>query len=165
MKDLIPWGRDRKTPTRLQSGHHSPVLALQRDIGRIFDDFWHRIDHPDSGNGLLGTNWPTADVSETDKTIEVSVELPGMDEKDIEVSMSDDVLTIRGEKKTEIEKKEKGYYLSERSFGSFYRTIPLPAGVDTGKAEAQFKKGVLTITLPKAPEAEEKIKKIQVKGA
>lgn len=164
MKDLIPWGR--KSASSLATQNNNPVAALQRDIGRVFDDFWSRMDRPFGlPSGVFGGGWPTADVSESDKAIEVTVELPGMDEKDIDVSVTEDILTIRGEKKSETEKKEKGYYLSERSFGSFHRSIPLPASVDTSKVDAQFKKGVLTITLPKTPEAQEKIKKISVRAS
>lgn len=164
MKDLVPWGR--KSNSGLQSQSDNPVANLQRDIGRVFDDFWSSFDRPfGMTGGLLAGGWPTADVSETEKAIEVSVELPGMDEKDIDVSVTDDTLTIRGEKKSDTEKKEKGYYLSERSFGSFHRAIALPASVDTDKVEARFKKGVLTLTLPKTPEAQEKVKKISVRAA
>ena len=163
MKDLIPWGR--KTTGGLRNQNDNPVAALQRDIGRVFDDFWSRFDRPFGlSTGVLGGSWPTADVSETDTAIEVSIELPGMDEKDIDVSVSEDTLTIRGEKKSETEKNEKGYYLSERSFGSFHRSIALPASVDTNKVDAKFKKGVLTVTLPKTPEAQERVKKIQVRA-
>jgi HSP20 family protein len=165
MKDLIPWGRDRKV-TGSNGSNENPVATLQRDIGRVLDDFWSRFDRPlGLTNGFFAGGWPSADVSETDKAIEVSVELPGMDEKDIDVSVTDDMLTIRGEKKSESEKKDKGYYISERSFGSFHRSIPLPTSVDTRNVEAKFKKGVLTVTLPKTAEAQEKIKKIQVRAA
>jgi HSP20 family protein len=165
VKDLIPWNRWRKTPAPSNANDH-PVATLQRDISRVFDDFWTRFERPFGlMNGFLGASWPTADVSETDKAVEVVVELPGMDEKDIDVSVSDDVLTIRGEKKSETEKREKGYYLSERKFGSFHRSIPLPASVDKDKVDAHFKKGVLTVTLPKTPDAQDKVKKIQVRAA
>jgi HSP20 family protein len=165
VKDFIPWNRWRKTPAPSNANDH-PVVTLQRDIGRVFDDFWTKFERPFGlMNGFLGASWPTADVSETDKAIEVVIELPGMDEKDIDVSVSDDAITIRGEKKSETEKKEKGFYLSERKFGSFHRSIPLPASVDKDKVDAQFKKGVLTITLPKTPDAQDKVKKIQVRAA
>ncbi|MGE0283871.1 MAG: Hsp20/alpha crystallin family protein [Rhizobiaceae bacterium] len=164
VKDLIPWGR-RKEPAASNSNTH-PVATLQRDITRVFDDFWANFDRPFGlMNGFFGGAWPTADVSETDKAVEVVVELPGMDEKDIDVTVTDDVLTIRGEKKSETEKKEKGYFVSERNFGSFHRSIPLPAGVDTDKVDARFKKGVLTVTLPKTAEAQDKVKKISVRAA
>lgn len=164
MKDLIPWGR--KTVGGPRAQNDNPVATLQRDIGRVFDDFWSRFDRSFGlPSTLFGGNWLKADVSDTEKAIEVAVELPGMDEKDIDVSVTEDTLTIRGEKKSETEKKEKGYYLSERSFGSFHRSIALPAGIDIDNVDAQFKKGVLTITLPKTPEAREKVKKIQVRAA
>lgn len=163
MKDLIPWGR--KATANVPAPIDNPVAALQRDIGRIFDDFWTRMDRPfGPPSTLFGGGWPMTDVSESEKALEVSVELPGMDEKDIDVSLTEDALTIRGEKKSETEENEKGYYLSERSFGSFHRSIALPAGVDTSKVDAKFKKGVLTITLPKTPEAQEKVKRISVRA-
>lgn len=166
ISDLIPWGRDRNEVARQQGDGDNPLLNLQRDINRVFDDFWSRFDRPvGASNGLLSVTGPRTDVTETDEAVDVSVELPGMDEKDIDVSLSDDVLTIRGEKKAEREEKKKGYYLAERSYGSFYRSIPLPPGVDSEKAEARFKKGVLTVTLPKTPEAQAKVRKIEVKAS
>jgi HSP20 family protein len=166
ISDLIPWGRDRNEVARQQGDGDNPLLNLQQDINRVFDDFWSRFDRSAGvSNGLLSVTGPRTDVTETDEAVDVSVELPGMDEKDIDVSLSDDVLTIRGEKKAEREEKKKGYYLAERSYGSFYRSIPLPPGVDSEKAEAQFKKGVLTVTLPKTPEAQAKVRKIEVKAS
>jgi len=103
-------------------------------------------------------------VVETDKAIEVSIELPGMEMKDIEVTVNDDMLTVKGEKKIERQEEKKGYYLSERSYGAIYRTIPLPPGVDGEKAQASFKNGVLTIKLPQTPEAQAKVKRIEVKN-
>lgn len=166
ISDLIPWSRDRKEVARQQGRSDTPLLSLQRDINRVFDDFWSRFDRSAGAlNGLLSVTGPRTDVTEADGSVEVAVELPGMDEKDIDVSLSDDVLTIRGEKKAEREEKKKGYYLAERTYGSFYRSIPLPPGVDSEKAEAQFKKGVLTVTLPKTPEAQAKVRKIEVKAS
>ena len=164
IKDLIPWNRKGGEAARREDDN--PIVALQRDMNRVFENFWNRFD---SASGALerpfGPASPKADVAETEKAVEVSVELPGMDEKDIEVSVSEDVLTIKGEKKSEREEKEKGYYLSERSFGAFYRSIPLPPGVAANDAQAAFKNGVLTITVPKTPEARAKVKKIAVKTA
>ena len=108
---------------------------------------------------------PRSDVVETEDGIEVTVELPGLEQKDIEVSLSDEALTIKGEKKVERKDEKKGYYISERSYGSVFRSIPLPAGVDSDKAEASFKNGVLTVELPQRPEAKAKVKKIEVKTA
>jgi HSP20 family protein len=103
-------------------------------------------------------------VSETDKEIKVSAELPGMDEKDIDVSLTRDSLTIKGEKKQETEDKGEDYYRMERSYGSFTRSIPLPIEVDTDKVQATFKKGVLEITLPKTARAIQETRKIPVKA-
>jgi HSP20 family protein len=103
------------------------------------------------------------DVSEDLSAFTVTAELPGMSEKEIDLSISGDTLTIRGEKKEEKEDKNKNYYYSERSYGTFMRTIPLPQQIETNKVSASFKKGVLTITLPKTTAAVESTKKIEVK--
>ena len=108
---------------------------------------------------------PAVDVSETDKAYEITAELPGMDEKNVEVKLANDVLTIKGEKQDEKEEKRKDYYMRERSFGSFQRSFQVPDGVDADKIEANFKKGVLTVTLPKSTEAQKAEKKIAVKAA
>ena len=112
----------------------------------------------------IGAFHPNIDVTETDKEIRVSAELPGMDNKDINVSLTKESLTITGEKKEEKEEKKKDYYRMERSYGSFSRTIPMPVEIDTDKAKALFKKGVLTITLPKTAKAIKEKKKISIKA-
>lgn len=106
---------------------------------------------------------PRIDVVDTDKEIRVSAELPGLDEKDIDVSLTPEAVTIRGEKKEEKEEKGRDYYRSERSYGSFSRTIPLPSDIDAENVAASFKKGVLTIKLPKTKRAIEETKKISIK--
>jgi len=165
IRDLIPWNRNKQAVTQKNEGEESPLQSLQRDINRVFDDFWSRFDRPFSGsNGFLTAGAPRTDVSETDEEVEIAVELPGLDEKDIEVNLTDDVLTIRGEKKEEREEKKRGYYMSERSYGAFHRMIPLPPGVDTDKADANFRHGVLTIRLPRTLESKAKVKRIEVKG-
>jgi HSP20 family protein len=108
---------------------------------------------------------PAIDVAETDKAFAVTAELPGMDEKDIDVSVTGDLLTIKGEKRQEREEKNKNYYLSERSYGQFQRSFTLPSGIDRDKIAAEFAKGVLTVTLPKSAEAQQQQKKIDVKKA
>jgi HSP20 family protein len=108
---------------------------------------------------------PQLDVTKDDKSFAVKVDLPGLDEKDVEVTLSDRVLTIRGERKEEKEAKEKDYYRRERAHGTFRRSIEIPAAVDATKIEASFKKGVLTIQLRKTKEAQEKVKQIEVKVA
>ena len=96
--------------------------------------------------------------------MKVTAELPGVDEKDVEVTLTDDLLTIKGEKKREQEKKEEAYHAVERSYGSFARSLRLPFAVDQSKVDAKFKKGVLTITMPKPPEAQKSAKKIEIKA-
>jgi HSP20 family protein len=108
---------------------------------------------------------PAIDVTEDSDAYKLTAELPGMAESDIEVALTDDTLTIKGEKKEEKEKTEKNYYLSERSYGSFRRSFALPDGVDRDKIGAEFAKGVLTVTMPKAAEAKAEPKKIEVKAA
>ncbi len=164
IKDIIPWARKDHAPDP-NSGEDHPVAALQRDMSQVFENFWNRF-----GQGLGSLDWPwggsdaKSDVVETKDAIEVSIELPGMDMKDIDVTVTDDMLTIKGEKKIERQQEKKGYYLSERSYGAIYRAIPLPPGVDGEQAEAKFKNGVLTIKLPQTPEAQAKIKHIDVKN-
>lgn len=182
VKDLIPWARGDKAPeTREQATN--PIAQLQEEMNRVFDNFWGRFGrdtstvgstpHPTSGFGgigfLGGFPWngatPRADVVETDDGYEVTVELPGLEQQDVEVSLTDDLLTVKGEKKVEREDSRKGYYLSERAYGAFHRAIPLPPGVDSGKAEAVFRNGVLTVKLPQSDEARAKVRRIDVKAA
>ena len=153
-----------------------PFESLRREVDRLFEDFAGGIWRSPVGRSFFDIEpaWrtqsvmsamPAVDVTETDKAYEINAELPGMDEKNIEVKVADDVLTIKGEKREEKEEKNRDYYLSERSFGSFQRSFQVPNGVDTDKIEASFKNGVLTVTLPKSTEAQKAEKKITVKAA
>jgi HSP20 family protein len=150
-----------------------PFENLRREVDRLFDDFGRGFWRSPFGRSFteLEPLWsgkltaPAVDIVESDKAYELTAELPGMDEKDIEVKLTDGGLWIKGEKKEEKEEKKKDYYLSERRYGSFERYFTLPQGVDTDKIEAAFKKGVLTVTLPKKPEAQKPEKKIDVKAA
>lgn len=167
IKDLIPWGRDKaKNLASENSQSSNPLVSLQHDINHVFEDFWRKVENGwnghANGGGIFG---PSTDITETDTSVDVSVELPGMTEKDVDISLSGNAMTIRGEKKIEHEEERKGIYMSERHYGSFYRTVPLPAGVDPDKAEAKFKNGVLTVSLPKTKEALANIKRIPVKAA
>tara|TARA_R110002110_G_scaffold403511_1_gene621348 strand:- start:947 stop:1432 length:486 start_codon:yes stop_codon:yes gene_type:complete len=157
--DLIPWGRDRNRLPAQRNDNENPMVSLQRDLNRVFEDFWGRFDNP-FGAGL-SADGPRTDISETDEAMLVSLDLPGLDDKDIEVNVTGDMLTIRGERE---EKTEKGGFTS-RSRRSFHRMIPVPPGVDPEKAEAEFKRGVLTVTLPKTEEAKARVKRIDVKSA
>lgn len=166
--DLIPWKRkesgSEEEQERALQVRQEPFLSFQRQMDRMFDDFFR-------GRGLepsaaFRRGWeafsPSLDVAETDQEIKVSVELPGMAEEDIDVSLSGDMLTIRGEKRREEEERRENYYRAERSYGSFRRSVPLPSSVDPGRADAVFRQGVLTVTLPKEREAARR-KRIDVK--
>ena len=162
IRDLIPWGNNRGGEIGKRD-EENPVFSLQRDMNRIFEDFWKRFDAPFGAFGRLDAGVPRTDIAETDSALEVSVELPGIDQKDVDISLTDSALTIKGDKKSRREEGKKDYHLLERTYGSFYRSIPLPSGVDTDKARAEFKNGVLTVTIPKTEEALSRVKKIEVK--
>jgi HSP20 family protein len=108
---------------------------------------------------------PAIDMSEDENAYKISAELPGLDAKDVDVSVSGNMLVLKGDKRQEREEKEKNYYVSERAYGSFQRAFELPASVDRQKISADVSKGVLTITLPKTPDAQKQQKKIEVKSA
>jgi HSP20 family protein len=136
---------------------------LQREIDRVFSDFGRGLPAlGDFGKGAMSLK---VNVAETDKTVEVTAEIPGVDAKDIDVQLEGGVLTIKGEKKEEKDEKQKDYHVVERSYGMFQRSFTLPADVDDGKVEASFDKGVLKVVLPKTPTAESKSQKIEVKSA
>ena len=138
-----------------------PVGALQHEMNRLFDDFFTRDFFLEPFRGL--GHWsPALDVSETDNSVVVKAELPGMESKDVEVSLSGDVLTIKGEKKEDKEEKTKSFHRVERHYGSFERTLRLPAAVEGEKVQASFKNGVLTVELPKTEEAKKKAIHIKV---
>lgn len=166
MKYLTPfrWVRRNVPAGRDYEAH--PLDVFQREMNRLFDDLF-------KGSGLmpwaeemesLGAFSPQVSMTEDDKAITVSAELPGMEEKDIEISLSKDSLTIKGEKKEENEQKGKEAYYMERSYGTFTRVLPIPREVNTEKAEASFKKGVLTITLPKLEKEKQSQKKVRIKA-
>jgi HSP20 family protein len=163
--------RDTKTPER--SREWEPFQNLRREIDRVFENFHHGL----SAFGrtrtefepfrLLAGGWgstPAITMIEKENAYELTAELPGMDESNVELKVAGGVLTIKGEKKEEKEEKSGDYVLSERRFGSIQRSIPLPEGIDLERIEASFKKGVLTVTMPKTPEAQKSERKIAIKG-
>jgi len=176
---------EKSTPAttggRASGAGDNPLVTLRSEVDRLFDDFvrgwpslmsfpsrmfnfdpFRRAGEPIGGG--FGTLIPNVDVSESDNGYEIEAELPGLDEKDIDVAINDDVLTIKGHKKFEREEKNKDYYLNERSYGTFQRAFELPAGVDVDKIAAKFEKGVLSVSLPKSKEAKAKERKIEVKA-
>lgn len=153
-----------------------PFETLRREVEQLFDDFGRNFWRAPSRRSLFSFEplwrrevaWesaPAVDITESEKAYEITAELPGMDEKNIEVKVANGYLIIKGEKQEEKEEKKKDYYLHERQFGSFERSFEVPEGVDADKIEANFKKGVLTVMLPKKPEAQKPAKKIDVKAA
>lgn len=152
-----------------------PLESLRREVDRLFENFHRDLWRSPFSRSVFEIEplWqrgfkaaaPAVDIVEKDNAYEVTAELPGMDEKNIEVKLDNGGLTIKGEKQEEKEEKQKGYHLQERSFGSFERYFAIPEGVDADKIEASFKKGVLTVTLPKKPEAQKPAKKIDIKAA
>ncbi len=156
LRSLIPIGRERSMARRATA---DPFTTLHQEIDRLFDDFmrgWPAV-------GRAAEFVPEMDVTETDKEIEITVELPGLQEKDVQVNVADNLLTIKGEKKAEKEEKNKNYRLYERSYGSFSRTIELPAGIDADAIKANLSNGVLKVTVPKPAPAQ--VKKVEVKAA
>ena len=159
-------------PRPVPSAEGRPFGSLRREIDRLFDDF---------DRGFLGfpfrravSEWeprwlsdmnPATDIVEKGQGYEITAELPGLDEKNIELKLSNSTLTIKGEKRQEIEEKKKNSYLSERHYGAFERSFQVPQDVDETKIEASFSKGLLTVTFPKSAEAQKSAKTIAVKAA
>ncbi len=157
LKHLVPWKRGSES---LAMRHESPLDVWRSEMDRLFDRAMSMgLDIPDRMGGHM---FPEMDVRETDKEVKITAELPGIDEKDLEVKADESGLTLRGEKHEERKEEKEDYYLSERSFGSFHRHIPLPDGLMTDKAKAKFRNGVLKITIPKSPEAESKHKALKI---
>ena len=151
-----------KLPTLLPRDDDGIFPDLQREIDRVFSSFSHGF--PRLGRAWTGTLRPIMDVKDAEKTIEVLVELPGLAQADVDVSVTDRLLKISGEKKTEDERKEADYHVMERSYGKFSRSLTLPYAPDPDKIEAKFEKGVLTVSVPKPPEEATHTKKIPVKA-
>jgi HSP20 family protein len=160
-RDLIPWSKNHDMVQRREE--QNPFLTLHREMNRLFDDVF-------SGFGLMSRtpalmegrfSWPHVELSETEKALKVTAELPGMEENDVQVELANGALVIRGEKK--VESEGDGKLFSERYYGSFERQIPLD-GVQEDKAEASFKNGVLTVTLPKSEDARQNVRRIAING-
>lgn len=160
IRDLVPRTKGQQLSTRQEP--FDPFYTLHREMNRLFDDVFRgfgplgRVGSP-LMEGQLG--WPQIELSETDKTVTVSAELPGLSEKDVQVDIADGILSIRSEKKAE--RSDESKFVSERYYGSFERQIPLE-GVEEDKAQADFKNGVLTVTLPKSEQSTRNVKRIAI---
>jgi HSP20 family protein len=168
--DLIPWRAERRNQPAARSGG-DPVAALQSNVNRAFDDFLRMFPMPLYGplsgwSALLQEHGAgfQVDVKETDKEVKVTAELPGVEEGDIDVRVSDGMLIISAEKKAAREEDEDGYILHERSFGRLERMLPLPEGVDFDAAQASFKNGILTVAIPKTSQAQGDAKRIPIQS-
>jgi HSP20 family protein len=153
--DLIPWSRARSATTPF-SEDRDPFLALHRDMTRLLDEFTRGFGLPNRGGWSSG--WPSVEVGETDREFKVVAELPGLEEKDVELSFTDGVLTIKGEKS----RQNDAAFYSERWHGQFQRAFQIGPNVDPDKVGATFKNGVLTVTLPKRAEAKPQSKRIPI---
>ncbi|WP_237213286.1 Hsp20/alpha crystallin family protein [Falsiroseomonas oryziterrae] len=153
-----------------------PFAALRNEVDRLFDSFWRGVGTGGTTrrgeaepqplwrfDSSFGLAVPAIDVVEAEKEFRITAELPGLDASNVELAVSGDVLTIKGEKKDEREEKTDNYHLSERRFGSFRRSFQLPRGVNRDRVEASFDKGVLTVTLPKTEEAAAQQRKIEIR--
>ncbi|MBA4091013.1 MAG: heat-shock protein [Sphingobium sp.] len=164
IRDLIPWSRQENRPpvpvsAERDRGDH-PLLSLHRDVNRLFDDVFRGFGVASTGGFSSSLAWPNLELGETDIEVRITAELPGLNEKDVDITVEEGVLTLRGEKKAEVEDKDRGY--TERSYGRFERRISLPRGIERDKATATFRNGVLTITLPKSEAMDENLRHIPI---
>jgi HSP20 family protein len=160
VRDLIPWTKGQQLSTGREA--FDPVLTLHREMNRLFDDVFRGFGPLSRvGNPLMEDQfaWPRLELSETDKAVTVSAELPGLSENDIQIEIANGVLSIRGEKKAE--RSDESKFVSERYYGSFERQIPLE-GVEEDKAQADFKNGLLTVTLPRSEQSNRNVKRIAI---
>jgi HSP20 family protein len=167
VRDLMPWSgvNGDQLPSFFREGDRDPFLSLHREMNRLFDDALRSFETrlPAFGRiGASGTGWPSVEISDNEKEIKVTAEVPGLEEKDVEIFLSEGVLTLKGEKRSESEDKERQF--SERFYGQFERRIPVGLEVEEDKVSARFKNGVLTVTLPKTAKAQTQIKRIEVKS-
>lgn len=155
-RDLIPWSwQENRFPVpvsaeRSRDNDTHPLLSLHREVNRLFDDVYQGLAAPSFGNFHGGLSWPNVEFGKTDR-VRITAQLPCLDEKDSDITAEEGVLTLRGEKKSEIEDKERGH--TERSYGRCERRIRLPRGIERDKANAMFRNGVLAVTLPKSAAA------------
>ena len=168
VRQLLPLGkRERDLPVRHHETDH-PVVALQRETNRLFDDFLLRSLSPSLtavspfGDLAAGVGWPRMDIDESPEEVRIRADLAGLDRDEVDVSLADGVLTIRGEKKGEDEDIGRHHYRRERFYGAFSRSVQIPADVDLDRIKAKMKKGVLLITMPKLGDRETRGRRISI---
>jgi HSP20 family protein len=162
MKSLLP-----EIARKARTDVDHPFYFLQKEMNSLFDSFFRGFDLAPRAlsTGSMGMFTPSIDVKENEKEFIIKTELPGVEEKDIDVTVTNDSVTIKGEKKEDKEDKDKNYYYMERSYGSFSRVIPLDAEIESDKAQASFKNGILDIKIPKNQSAKAKGTKVSIKTA
>lgn len=164
--DLIPWRRNESRVPVKRWSEEDALVDLRSRMDRMFGDFFEQpfsLTPFFGGSSIWGNFAPSVDVSETEKVITVTAELPGMQPEDINVTLDRNNLVISGEKHTEKEEKGEKFYQLERSYGSFRRAIPIPSEVDEGRVDARFRRGVLKVKLPKTADAQRNSGRITVK--
>jgi len=162
INDLIPW-RNRSRQA-LSDPARDPFASFRREMDRLFDDFWsdRRLPSPLGQFGQFGANWPSLDFEETENEYRVTAELPGLEEKDVNLELRDNALIISGEKRSQTEEGDKSRRVSERFYGRVERVIPYDTETDPDKVAATFKSGVLMVTIPKNQNARSKGRRIQI---
>ncbi|HEY8586437.1 MAG TPA: Hsp20/alpha crystallin family protein [Rhodanobacter sp.] len=167
---LIPWNLGSRSRSRDQSSlvraeNRDPIFALQRGVNRLFDDLWNGFEMPSLRDGLIANGWPTVELVEHDEDFVLTVEMPGMNEKDVDVQFVDGTLILRGERKEDRDDVKNDLRYSERFYGRFERRIPLGVDISHDKAKAVLRHGVLTVTLPKVAQNESQTHRIPVSNA
>lgn len=164
VRDLLPFGRS----VQIRRGAN-PIVRFQDEMNKLFSDFFGDLSFPSWGERLAAEPSfaisPAMDVTENDKEFKITAELPGIEAKDMQISTAEGYVTIKGEKKQESKEEREGYFRQERSYGSFQRVVALPDNANFDKAEANFKNGVLTLSIPKKAGAQSKERKIEIKQA
>jgi HSP20 family protein len=163
-KALVPWRDKSQTPAPREE-YPDPFQAFRREVDRMFDDFFSGFGRRSVGSSFGSWSTPTLnmDLTENEKEIVVTAEMPGLDDKDFEVTVSGDLLTLKGEKKAEHEQKNGDSYYMERRFGSFSRSVRLPFEVKDEKVDARYEKGVLTVRIPKPADMQRQARRIDVR--
>lgn len=158
-RDLAP----RREP-RLRPFAADPLTAMRRDMSRLMDDLWSPAESRAFAPPAAGDVWPSLEVKETDQAYEVTAELAGLEQKDVQLQLRDNILTLSGERRDERRETDDGRFYTERTYGRFERSIPFDHEVDADKVQATFRNGVLNISLPKNPRAGDKTRRIEIKA-